>query len=396
TLLEQPPRVVAVELPSWLEPAYRKAIARLPEMSVLFYPDETGEEERAIYLPVDPSDPFAEAVRTALEIGAEVVFAEPGHRDRPHLPDSYPDTAAMAHIGLDKFVEAYRLCPQPRDEEIEAHAAGIAWKLQGADPLASVLVVVSLNLLAPVMDAMETPQDPPPAGKPRPVELYNLHPDCLAEVTVEYPYLQDRYERYRGTLLGADAVDRRKVQLALFREAEQSYELSTGEKIAHWQRRLLARFTRNLALASGALAAGAFDLAVAARSVVDENFAWDVWDLANRYPEQQTESDRETVRISGEEVWIHTRKIHLRRRLPSMKRRMRPPGLKPRKREKYPGEWAKNLDGHGICSYPPEDLVIEDYGRYLKKKGKSILSEEQARVEPFTTSMLDGVDLRET
>ncbi|MGH9662423.1 MAG: hypothetical protein ACRD96_27995, partial [Bryobacteraceae bacterium] len=27
---------------------------------------------------------------------------------------------------------------------------------------------------------------------------------------------------------------------------------------------------------------------------------------------------------------------------------------------------------------------------------KSILSEEQARVEPFTTSMLDGVDLRET
>ena len=40
--------------------------------------------------------------------------------------------------------------------------------------------------------------------------------------------------------------------------------------------------------------------------------------------------------------------------------------------------------------------MIEDYGRFLKKKGKSILSEERARMEPFTTSLLDGIDLRET
>ncbi len=40
--------------------------------------------------------------------------------------------------------------------------------------------------------------------------------------------------------------------------------------------------------------------------------------------------------------------------------------------------------------------MIEDYGRFLKKKGKSILSEERSRSEPFTTSLLDGIDLRET
>jgi hypothetical protein len=40
--------------------------------------------------------------------------------------------------------------------------------------------------------------------------------------------------------------------------------------------------------------------------------------------------------------------------------------------------------------------VIEDYGRYLKKNGKSILSSERTRTEPFTTSLLDGIDLRET
>ena len=53
-------------------------------------------------------------------------------------------------------------------------------------------------------------------------------------------------------------------------------------------------------------------------------------------------------------------------------------GLKPRKKEKFPGEWASELNGASICSYPPEDMVIEDFGRFLKKKGKSILSEERA------------------
>ncbi len=159
---------------------------------------------------------------------------------------------------------------------------------------------------------------------------------------------------------------------------------------------LLARFTRNLALTADQLCAGLFDITVAARSVVDDNFAWEVWDTANRYSFQKADSDLSTVNISGEEVWLDTKKIRLRRRLPSAKRRSRPAGLKARKKEKVPGEWASELNGTSICSYPPEDLVIEDYGRFLKKKGKSILSEERARVEPFTTSILDGIDLRET
>ena len=194
----------------------------------------------------------------------------------------------------------------------------------------------------------------------------------------------------------ADLIDRRHAQLAVFREAEKEYEATTGERIAHWQRRLLARYTRNLALAGNELTAGLFDLTVAARSVADDNYAWDVWEAAGRYPPQRTAADVLTVRISGEEMWRDTRRIRLRRRLPSTKRRLRPFGLKPRKKEKFPGEWASQLNGTGICSYPPEDLVIEDYGRFLKKKGKSILSEERVRVEPFTTSILDGIDMRET
>ncbi len=394
-LLERPD-VVAVELPATLEAEYRRAVRRLPEVSVIFYENPDGEQE-AVYVPVEPADAFTEALRTALDLGVEVLFADPDLNERPHLKESYPDTSAIRLIGLGRYVESYRLHPPARSPEISAHAAGLAWKLQGADPEARVLVVVSLNLLDAVMEAMEEPQaEPERAVRRSGIRLYNLHPDCLAEVTLEYPYLQQRYEEFRVLGIDEDLVDRRRAQLALYREAERSYEKNTGETIQGWQRRLLARYTRNLALANRELAAGLFDIVVAARSVVDDNYAWEVWETAGRYPAQRAESELETVNISGEEVWIDTRKIRLRRRLPSFKRRLRPAALKPRKKEKTPGEWARELDGQHICSYPPEDLVVEDYGRFLKKKGKSILSEERCRVEPFTTSILDGIDMRET
>src|ERR1700741_188577 len=145
-ILRERPKIVAVELPGSLEDVYLQALARLPEMSVILYPD-SHDEESAIYLPLEPCEPFTEAVRSSLEIDAEVIFIEPDSGDRPHLPDAYPDPYSIRYIGMEKYVEAYRVYPQERNEDIAAHAAGMAWKLQGSDPLAQVFVVVSLNLL---------------------------------------------------------------------------------------------------------------------------------------------------------------------------------------------------------------------------------------------------------
>ncbi len=395
-LLEHRPAVVAVELPGMLQSDFLKAVDRLPEMSVLVYPD-AADDERAIYVPVEPADPFTEAVRTAAEIGSEIVFAEPDFGDRPHLPDAYPDTYSIPRIGLNQYLEAYRVFPQERSDETHAHAAAIAWKLQGTDPLAEAVVVLSLNLLDPVLDAMETPQEPPPnSRRSGDVHLMNLHPDCLAEVTVEYPYLQHRYEIFRCDTENLRLVDRPAVQFDLLRDSEAEYLTNTGEKLEYWHRRMLARYTRNLAMISGQLTAHAFDLAVAGRSIVDDNYGWEVWRMANRYPPQQATSALETVNISAEEIWLNTKRVKIRRRLPRPKQRLKSTGLKPRKKEKNAGEWARQTSGESICSYPPEDLVIENYGRFLKQKAKSILSEERERVEPFTTSILDGIDIRET
>src|SRR5580692_10034217 len=180
---------------------------------------------------------------------------------------------------------------------------------------------------------------------------------------------------YRVEMLDRNMIDRPRSQMALFQEAEHAYVLNTGEKMHRWQRRMLARFSRNLALTHQDLTASLFDLTIAARSIVDENYAWDVWETASRYSHQHSVTDIETVRISVDQVWLNTRRMRLRRRLPSTKRRLANPRLKPRRKENFPGEWASELKGASICSYPPEDMVIEDFGRFLKKKGKSVLSE---------------------
>ncbi len=395
-ILQERPAIVAVELPGSLEDTYLQALARLPEMSVIVFADPS-DDERGIYIPIEPCDPFTEAVRTGLEIDAEIVFIEPDVADRPHVPDTYPDPYSIRYIGLEKYIEAYRVYPQARNEEVGEHAAAMAWKLQGTDPLARVFVVVALNLLDPLLDAMETPQEPPRNRDPIDVRLLNPHPDCLAEITVEYPYLQDQYEKFRRDIPAAGYMERPRVQLEMLRDAEIEYTKNTGDKIEHWQRRSIARFTRNLASMSSELVAGLFDITVAARSIVDDNFAWEVWQMGNRYSAQKPTSDLlETVNLSGETVWLNTKKLRLHRRLPRPKQRLMPRGLKQRKKEKFAGEWAQQTDGSAICSYPPEDLVIEDYGRFLKKKAKMVVSEERVRTEPFTTSILDGIDLRET
>jgi hypothetical protein len=399
-LLEHRPKVIAVELPWHLETQYRRAVDRIPQMSVILVPEqETGDEDTAVYIPVEPGDPFIEALRTAREIEAEAVFLDPA-QERPHTEGVYPDPFSIDIVGMQRYVDEYRVHAQADSAQLEAQVAAMAWKLQGADPLSVTCVVVSLNALDALLDAMEAPQDEPVAGRTLLFdnsELFNLHPDCLAEVTIEAPYYQEQYEAIRVAGNDVSKFDRRRWQLALLRDAEKEYAINTGDEMRSWQRLSMAKFSRNLAMLDGHLLPGVYDLTLAARSVVDDNYAFEVWQMANRYSVQQTEDPPlETLNISGDEVWLRTRKIRLRRRLPRLKQRLKPAALKDRKREKFKGEWASQTDGNSICSYPPEDVVIENYGRFLKRHAKAAVSEERSRVEPFLTSMRDGLDLRET
>jgi hypothetical protein len=198
--------------------------------------------------------------------------------------------------------------------------------------------------------------------------------------------------------LGGPA-DRLRLQWSLVRESEQALAASApDEEVQVWQRRLLARYTRNLAMASGRLVVDLFDLLAAARSCVSENFAWELHRLAVAYPPQgETATDLATARIRADELYEGVRRLRLFRRIrrpkrPDWRRLLR----RGRRSERWAGEWLEGFDVNAICSYPPEDILVEDFGRYLRGRGTSVLSEERARTVPFTTSVLDGIDVRET
>ncbi len=75
----------------------------------------------------------------------------------------------------------------------------------------------------------------------------------------------------------------------------------------------------------GHLVPGVYDLTLGARSLVDDNFAYEVWQMANQYTVQQTEDPPlETLNLTGDEIWLNTRKLRIRRRLPRMKQMLRP------------------------------------------------------------------------
>ncbi len=49
-----------------------------------------------------------------------------------------------------------------------------------------------------------------------------------------------------------------------------------------------------------------------------------------------------------------------------------------------------------MCSWPPEDDRIESFHRHVRDQAKAILGADLARTEKFTTSVRDGIDIRET
>ncbi|GAB6063175.1 hypothetical protein [Deferrisoma palaeochoriense] len=434
------PTAVAVELPPTLREAVERALARLPRVSVVTY--ETAGDE-AVYWLVEPADPFVEALRRGREANLPLHFVDADIDQPPEHDEPFPDPYAVTRVGHRAYVEAcLRERPYPATQadlrRERAMAAGLA---AAAGPGERVLFVCGLAHLERVGRMLPGPHAQPLARLRREgVRLFHLSAESLPEVASEIPFVQAVYELRRAgpvaepdlegstvrKRVGAleiltgrarwdekraldDAVawaaarngppgrplDRQRCLYHLVRLAGRHYRQETGETLEPWQVRTLFRYLRNWALLDGRLLPDLYQLVEGARSVADDNFAFAVLRLAGHTPWQKGADDLAAVELSADELRMGSRRIRIRRRLGRTKRRvLRVP--RRRKGEKAPGEWLEGFDPQGICSYPPEDEVIEAFGRWLQQKAGRVLSEESARSEPFRGSLLDGIDMRET
>ena len=443
------PSMVAVELPTTLADAVRTTVNRLPQISAVIS-EEPGED--AVVWIVAPGDPMVEALRWAAEHGRKTALIDPDIRYRGRHLDPFPDPHAIHELGPESYLEIVHglAAERTHDDGDDLRERGMAYHLQraAADADGTVLALVGAVHAIRVAELLSGPTAPPLARQRRSsVLIRNLHPDDLTAVLhdpplahaihehlrpadlPEEPEFRDTLSRrielrregfriirgeppideaeraeavaawaannaHRVTRDGDRVIDRAALGGVVWRVAATSWEEQTKSVCSPWQRSSFFDFARRYARIQGLLVPGLYEWAVAARGVGDDNLAWEAFAAARCYPWQSADTEIQTARVDGEMLDLGIRSVRFRRRFFKVKRRLVP--VRARPTTDNPAEWLEAFDATGICSYPPEDIVVEDYGRYLKQKAVTILSAENRRSEPFTTSMLDGLDLRET
>ena len=390
------PDHMAIEYPSTLKEKILQGIGRLPYLSVVHYEETDGT---FIYMLLEPNDAQIEAARLALENGIPLHFVD---RDTEGYPlDHYPmpDPYALKKIGHFIFCQAYlrRHRDDPRSVEDRLREKTMAYHLQQLSQKGErILFVGGLYHLPGLLEMLAQPQTEVIGRRHRPgVGLAHLHVDSSREIMSEMPFLAAIYEKFRSNQVETPP-DRLDVNNQLIKISRQNYWKNNKEDLSRSQVRVLNRFARNYALVSGGLVPSFYQLIVAARGAADDNFAYEVWDKGSEYPWQTESPGLPVLRLSGEDLFLDQKRIRFHRRLKTFRRRLVPVPVKKKIRERIPGEWKKDFRGLYICSYPPEDVVVEGYGQYLQKKALEIKSEENSRIVPFTTSMEDGLDIRQT
>ena len=395
--LRERPDCVAVELPETLAAPIDRAVRRLPLLSVVRY-DATKEPR---FLLVEPCDGVFEALRLAREHDVPAHLVDADVDAYPSSDDALPDPHAVERIGYDAYVERVAASlrgaiASPEDELREATMAFHLSRL--SERYEKVLFVGGLFHVDRIKDKLCGPLARPLARTKRTgVQVFHLHADSSREVLSEPGYIQSEFEAWRSRVEPGSVVKAPSDRYVLFRQlllaARDRMQREDGERLAARDLAVAAAFARNQALARGALAPDLYEITIAARGVASDDFAWHVWDLGVTYPHQTDKPDLAVYRLTLDELQQSSRRLWFRRRQKTRRHALRL--LRTRKKEPAPGAWSELREPY-ICSFPPEDLRIEAYGDYLKKRGKNLLSAERARVAPFLTGFGDGIDLRET
>lgn len=390
------PDMVAVEFPVTLKKRILQGVKRLPLLSVVYYEELDGT---LTYLLLEPTDAQVEVIRLALSEGIPVQFIDRDTEGYPLDFSPMPDPYAVTRTGHSVYSRTYLHMHQEEDRVPEdlLREKTMAYHLQRLSREAGrILFVGGLYHLPGLLNLLDRPQAQVIGRLERNgVGLAHLHEDSSREIMTEMPFLAAAYERYRST--GQDEhMDRLEINARLIDLAAKNYRKNSQEELSASQLKILYKFARNYALLSGGLVPSFYQLVVASRGTADDDFAYEVWDLGSHFPWQDKDPGLPVLRLLGEDLYLDQKRIQFHRRMRTMRRRLVPVPVKKRERERDPGEWKRAFKAHTICSYPPEDVVIEGYGRHLQRRALEIRTEENVRIEPFSCSMLDGIDIRET
>jgi hypothetical protein len=159
---------------------------------------------------------------------------------------------------------------------------------------------------------------------------------------------------------------------------------------------LYMRYVRNLSLIERRLTPDLYTLVVAAQQFAGDNFAVHVAETARDYGfHRATEFPAISLGINKGRL-PDGGIVQLVNRLAGPPLSWRGLELKRRPERQQQKKWQMRWNPFQQCSWPPEDVAIEQFRTHTFERARQLLNQDLARSEKFTTSVMDGIDIRET
>ena len=240
-----------------------------------------------------------------------------------------------------------------------------------------------------------------------PLASFAVDPRTLLFALGELPFITGLYERGRRELTADDnlSVDGVKEMVLEARETLRRQNPRNAQRITPQLLSIYFRYVRNLSLIDRRLTPDLYSLIVAAKQTVGDDFALAVAETARAYPYAERDEDHERGDYHGSycvRMGLRQAEVpgwgtaNMVSRLPGQAVIWRTCELRPRPVQRQQKRWRQRWDPFGMCSWPNEDDRIESFHRHVRDQAKAILGSDLARVEKFTTSVRDGIDIRET
>jgi len=236
-----------------------------------------------------------------------------------------------------------------------------------------------------------------PKNIPKEIEIFTLHSKSVREILTEPGYFQSAYEKNRKRLIEDKTfyLDRITLFEEIFEKARQKYHKETGTELSPKDLKIFGQFLRNFLLIKGQYVPDLYTLILAVRGIGGDEFSFWFWEIATFYEFQKEElSPFPLISLSPEELNFPYKRLRFSRKIKSIRSRLN--FLKRYTTREERRFLRMGFSGKVICSFPPEDVIIETFGKKVMEKGLKVITENLRKVEPFISSLKDGLDLRET
>ena len=399
---KEKPDCICVELPQALRSEISSALRRLPYHSVILY--ETAAKENSVLI-IEGSDGVQEAARSALENDIPLRFIDPLSLRYPLFQDRLPDAYLLDSIGQKAFFDFLSKLNKPlaNDSDNTKREIFMAAGLQEASKNCDkVLFVGGLAHIPGIAGLLTRPQPVPlmKTGVSAAVAA-PLHPDSLKKGFSEIPRITEAFENWRQSPDDPPPENRHDMILSLMKAAAEYFTRETHQAVPEYVRLTWAKFLRKWLAHKNLLLPDLYHLVAAARSAMDEDFAYHVHAFLSDYEWSNDPLDPGTILLDEDSLMFHGHRIVLHKKLRTFfhhSRKYRMKAVNTAKwKEHLKRTWETADPGDvDICSYPPEDVEVERWGTTLMKHANHLLQTSQTDSEPFVADFGGGPDIRET